>query len=104
MENNKKNNIDINLSEEVAQGIYSNLAVISHSSAEFVLDFIRIMPGVPKADVKSRIVITPEHTKRLLMALQDNIRKYEAQNGEIKLVQPPMNPNGGGFSGPMGEA
>lgn len=101
MEDNK-NNMDINLSEEVAQGVYSNLAIISHSSAEFVLDFIRVMPGIPKPEVKSRIVITPEHTKRLMLALQENVRKYEAMNGEIKLGQ--MQPPVGGFTGPAGDA
>ena len=70
--------INIELSEEIAEGIYSNLAMIAHSNSEFVIDFIRLMPGVPKAKVKSRIVITPEHAKRLLAALKDNIDKYEA--------------------------
>ncbi len=80
----KNNQINIELSEEVAQGIYSNLAVITHSSAEFVLDFVRIMPGIPKAKVKSRIILTPEHAKRLLGALKDNLTKYEAVHGKIK--------------------
>lgn len=84
MENNE-NQINIELSTEVAEGIYSNLAIISHSSSEFVLDFIRIMPGLPKAPVKSRIILTPEHAKRLLYALQENIAKYEQQNGKIKI-------------------
>jgi hypothetical protein len=84
MENNE-NQINIELSDEVAEGIYSNLAIISHSSSEFVLDFIRIMPGLPKAPVKSRIILTPEHAKRLLFALQENIAKYEQQNGKIKI-------------------
>ncbi|HOF99049.1 MAG TPA: DUF3467 domain-containing protein [Paludibacteraceae bacterium] len=84
MENNE-NQINIELSAEVAEGIYSNLAIISHSSSEFVLDFIRIMPGLPKAPVKSRIILTPEHAKRLLYALQENIAKYEQQNGKIKI-------------------
>jgi hypothetical protein len=81
-EQNKQLNIE--LSAEVAEGIYSNLAIISHSSSEFVLDFIRIMPGTPKANVKSRIILTPEHAKRLFLALQENIAKYEVQNGQIK--------------------
>lgn len=85
MEKNENNHqLNIELSEEVAQGIYSNLAVISHSSSEFVLDFIRLMPGTPKAKVKSRIILTPEHAKRLMQALQDNIAKYEQQMGVIK--------------------
>ena len=77
--------LNIELSEEVAEGIYSNLAIISHSTSEFVIDFIRIMPGTPKANVKSRIILTPEHAKRLLFALQENIGKYESQNGKIKV-------------------
>jgi predicted transcriptional regulator len=85
MENNE-NQINIELSAEVAEGIYSNLAIISHSSSEFVLDFIRIMPGLPKAPVKSRIILTPEHAKRLLYALQRKFCKiYEPQNGKIKI-------------------
>lgn len=80
-----KGQINIELSEEIAQGTYSNLAIITHSSSEFVLDFVRIMPGTPKAQVKSRIVLTPEHAKRLMMALQDNVKKYEGQHGPIKV-------------------
>ncbi|HOK35746.1 MAG TPA: DUF3467 domain-containing protein [Paludibacteraceae bacterium] len=83
----EKNQISIELSAEVAEGIYSNLAIISHSSSEFVIDFIRIMPGIPKAPVKSRIILTPEHAKRLLFALEDNIAKYEQQNGKIKIAE-----------------
>jgi hypothetical protein len=79
--------ISIELNEEVAQGTYSNLAVITHSASEFVVDFIRIMPGIPKAQVKSRIILTPEHAKRLVAALQDNISKYEAVHGTIKEVK-----------------
>lgn len=84
MEAKNENQINIELSEEVAEGIYSNLAIITHSNSEFVLDFIRVMPGVPKAKVKSRIVLTPEHAKRLLGALQDNINKFEMVNGVIR--------------------
>jgi len=95
-ENNSKkpnpNQINIELSEDVAQGIYSNLAIITHSSSEFVIDFIRIMPGIPKAKVKSRVILTPEHAKRLLMALQDNIKKYESMHGVIKKVESPGGP------------
>jgi len=79
--------ISIELNEEIAQGIYSNLAVITHSASEFVIDFIRIMPGIPKAQVKSRIILTPEHAKRLIGALQDNIAKYESVHGSIKEVK-----------------
>ena len=85
MDNNEnQNQLNIELSAEVAEGTYSNLAIISHSSSEFVIDFIRMMPGTPKANVKSRIILTPEHAKRLLFALQDNISKYEQQHGKIK--------------------
>jgi hypothetical protein len=87
MENDKKNQLDIELNSEVAQGVYSNLAIITHSSSEFVLDFVRIMPGVPKAEVKSRIILTPEHAKRLMLALQDNIAKYESMRGKVKLEE-----------------
>jgi hypothetical protein len=98
-----QNQINIELTEEIAEGIYSNLAMIAHSNSEFVIDFIRLMPGVPKAKVKSRIVITPEHAKRFLLALKDNIEKYEAAFGMIKRTEDmpkfPMN-----FGGTMGEA
>lgn len=101
----KLNQINIELKEDVAQGVYSNLAVITHSSSEFVIDFIRVMPGVPKADVKSRIILTPEHTKRLMLALKDNIAKFEKIHGEIKKIEGsgtpliPMN-----FGGPTAQA
>ncbi|MBN3521687.1 DUF3467 domain-containing protein [Algoriphagus lutimaris] len=75
--------INVELSEEVAEGVYANLAMIAHSNSEFVIDFIRLMPGVPKAKVKSRIIVTPEHAKRLLAALKDNIDKYEDAFGKI---------------------
>ena len=81
---NDKNQLNIELPEEIAEGTYSNLAIISHSNAEFIIDFVRILPGVPKAKVKSRIVLTPQHAKRLMRALNDNIEKFELQNGTIK--------------------
>ena len=89
MEKQETNNgqLQIELKEEVALGVYSNLAVIAHSSSEFVLDFIRVLPGMPKANVQSRIVLAPEHAKRLLRALQDNIEKYEAVMGPIRLPE-----------------
>ncbi|MBN2765027.1 MAG: DUF3467 domain-containing protein [Paludibacteraceae bacterium] len=86
------NQLNIQLSEEIAEGTYSNLAIISHSTSEFVVDFIRIMPGTPKANVKSRVILTPEHAKRLLFALQENITKYEAQHGKIKIPDNPFTP------------
>ena len=79
----KQNQLNIELTEDIAEGTYSNLAVISHSPTEFVVDFIRMMPNVPKAKVKSRIILTPHHAKRSLNALQDNIDKYEALHGSI---------------------
>lgn len=81
----KSNKINIELPEDIAQGVYSNLAIITHSSSEFVIDFIRLMPGLPKANVKSRVILNPEHAKRLYLALKDNIAKYESSHGPIKL-------------------
>ena len=80
MEKNQvTNEIQVELTDEMAQGIYANLAVIAHSSSEFVIDFIRVLPGTPKAKVKSRIILTPDNAKRLLLALQDNIKKFDEQ-------------------------
>lgn len=98
---NKDGQINIELDQEIAEGTYSNLAIINHSVSEFIVDFINIMPGVPKAKVKSRIILTPQHAKRLVKALADNVRKFEQQNGEIKdYEQPPMPMN----FGPTGQA
>jgi hypothetical protein len=85
------NELNIELGSEVAQGSYSNLAIITHSSSEFILDFIRMMPGVPKAQVNNRIIMTAEHAKRLMLALKDNIDKFENQYGEIALHNEPIN-------------
>ena len=99
----KKGQINIELTEEISEGEYVNLAMIAHSSSEFVIDFIKMMPGVPKAKVKSRIVITPEHAKRLVLALKENIDKFEDAFGPIKATDEiprfPMN-----FGGAVGEA
>lgn len=103
-EKNIPNQINIELKEEVAQGTYSNLAIITHSSSEFVVDFVRIMPGLPKADVKSRIILTPEHAKRLLVALKDNISKYESAHGTIKVEETPPYMIPMNFGGPKPEA
>lgn len=89
--------INVELSEEMAEGVYSNLAMIAHSNSEFILDFIRLMPGVPKAKVKARIIITPEHAKRLLEALSDNISRFEEINGPIQTPRE----DGSGFNFPM---
>jgi hypothetical protein len=99
---NPQNQINIELSEEMAEGIYSNLALITHSHSEFIVDFIKMMPGTPKAKVKSRIILTPQHAKRLFKALQDNILKFERMHGEIKIQAAenlPLN-----FGGPKAEA
>jgi len=86
MEQNQanKNKLNIELNDEVAEGIYSNLAIITHSKSEFVVDFIKMLPGIPKAKVKSRIILTPQHAKRLVKALQDNLKKFESMHGNIK--------------------
>ena len=99
--------ISIELKEDIAQGTYSNLAIITHSTSEFVIDFVRMMPGIPKAEVKSRIILTPEHAKRLLMALKDNITKYESAHGTIKVHDEggmPPNVIPMGFGGPTAQA
>ncbi len=97
-----QNQINIELGEAVAEGEYSNLVMISHSPEEFILDFIRVMPGVPKARVKSRIIVTPQHAKRLLSALAENIDRYEAAHGEIIERTPPGQHVQ--FGGPQGQA
>ncbi|MCC5945126.1 MAG: DUF3467 domain-containing protein [Bernardetiaceae bacterium] len=104
MSEEKKNpSINIELSEEIADGEYANLALIAHSGSEFVLDFVRIVPGSPKAKVKSRVILTPDHAKRLLYALKENVERYENAFGKIKLQGDtpsfPMN-----FGGTVGEA
>ena len=92
---------DIELADDTAQGHYSNLAIISHSTSEFIIDFATVLPGVSKARVKSRIILTPEHAKRLLMSLQENIMRYESTMGKIEIpkAQPPVMPNDSGFGG-----
>ncbi len=84
--NNQKNNgLQLELPQNVAQGEYANFAIITHSSSDFVVDFARVLPGVPKAQVRSRVILAPEHAKRLMMALQDNISRYERAFGSIKI-------------------
>ena len=100
--NIQEGKLNIELTEEVADGVYSNLVIISHSNTEFVLDFVKVMPGMPKAKVKSRVLMTPQHAKRLKKALEDNINKFEAQHGPIQEIENasfPLN-----FGGPAGEA
>lgn len=94
------NQIDIELRPEVARGNYSNLAIITHSTSEFILDFVQMMPGLPKPTVNSRVLMTPENAKRLLKALMENVQKYESQFGEIRFREqntfvPPMGNTGG---------
>ncbi len=97
----KKNPLNIELTEEIAQGNYANLAIITHSASEFILDFVRVMPGLPKAKVQTRVILTPDHAKRLLVALKDNVAKFESQHGTIKVGKtnpgmPPFPMNFGG--------
>ena len=100
-ENKNNNQLNIELDEAIADGVYSNLAIINHSVSEFVVDFINIMPGRPKSKVKSRIILTPQHAKRFLKALNDNVTRFEAAHGEIKdYEQPPIPMN----FGPTGQA
>lgn len=100
-QNQNQGQINIELDEKTAEGIYSNLAIINHSASEFVLDYVCIMPGTPKAKVKSRIILTPQHAKRLLKAMNENIHRYELAHGEIKdTEQPPIPLN----FGPTGQA
>ena len=93
--------INIELDEKIAEGTYSNLAIINHSVSEFVVDFVNIMPGVPKAKVKSRIILTPQHAKKFLKALSDNVQRFEKANGTIKDYEQPTIPLN---FGPAGEA
>ncbi len=98
---NQEGQINIELDETIAEGTYSNLAIINHSVSEFIVDFINVMPGIPKAKVKSRIILTPQHAKRLMQALADNVHRFEQAHGEIKdYEQPPIPMN----FGPTGEA
>lgn len=100
-EQNRRGQLQIELKEEIAQGIYANLAIITHSSSEFILDFVRVMPGIPKAGVQSRLILAPEHAKRLLSALQENIAKYERLFGTIRIADETALP---ALTGVKGEA
>lgn len=96
------NQLNIEISEEMAEGTYANLAIITHSHAEFVIDFVSVMPGTPKSRVKSRIIFTPMHAKRFLKALEDNVNRYEAANGtiqDLEQIEIPLN-----FGGPTAQA
>lgn len=101
MTDQKNNPLNIELTEDVAQGNYANLAIITHSASEFILDFVRVMPGLPKAKVQTRVILTPDHAKRLLLALKDNVAKFESNHGPIKVGEmnsgiPPFPMNFGG--------
>jgi hypothetical protein len=101
-EQQPNNQLNIEISEEVAEGEYANLAIITHSHAEFVIDFVNVMPGTPKSKVKSRIIFTPQHAKRFMKALNENIGRFENANGkiqELEEVQLPLN-----FGGPTAQA
>ena len=101
-QNPEQNQLNIEISEEVSEGTYANLAIITHSHAEFVIDFVNVMPGTPKSKVKSRIILTPTHAKRFMKALTENVKKFEATNGTIQdldTVEFPMN-----FGGPAAQA
>lgn len=102
-DNKNEHQINIELSEEMAEGTYSNLAIITHSHSEFIVDFVKIMPGSPKAKVKSRIILTPQHAKRLLNALGENIAKFEQNFGPIKESNP-MDLTPFNFGGPTAQA
>jgi type III secretory pathway component EscV len=102
MEQNPNQPLNIEITEEIAEGSYANLAIITHSNAEFVIDFVNVMPGTPKSKVKSRVILTPMHAKRFMKALVDNIEKFEEANGAIGDMLPveiPMN-----FGGPTAQA
>ena len=99
---NQPNQLNIEISEEISEGVYANLAIITHSHAEFIVDFVNVMPGTPKSKVKSRIILTPTHAKRFMKAMIDNIKKFEASNGNIQdmeAVEIPFN-----FGGPAAQA
>jgi hypothetical protein len=99
--NQQQGQINIELDEKTAEGIYSNLAIINHSASEFILDFVTVMPGVPKAKVKSRVILTPQHAKRFLKALGENLHRFEVSHGEIKDTEQPQIPLN---FGPAGQA
>jgi hypothetical protein len=100
--NEPNNQINIEITEEISDGAYVNLAIITHSHAEFVIDFVNVMPGTPKSKVKSRIIMTPFHAKRLMKAMIENVQKFETANGtiqDIETVEIPFN-----FGGPPAQA
>lgn len=103
MANQKDNQLQIDISPEMARGVYSNFAIISHSRAEFIIDLAASLPGAPKAQVVSRVILAPEHAKRLLMALQENVMRYEKEHGPIAL-ESAVKPSAPRTANPFGEA
>ena len=103
-EQNKQGQLQIELNPEVAKGTYANLAMIAHGNTEFIIDFIAMLPGMPKPQLKSRIILAPEHAKRLMLALADNVRKYESTFGEIALHDAPAQQGVAPFPLPKGKA
>jgi hypothetical protein len=99
---NQPSQLNIEITEEIAEGSYANLAIITHSHAEFVIDFVNVMPGTPKSKVKSRIILTPQHAKRFMKALIENVERFESVNGQIQdleMAELPLN-----FGGPTAQA
>lgn len=103
-EKKSSNKLNIELPEDIAEGVYSNLAIISHSNSEFVIDYVRLVPNTPKAKVKARIILTPQHAKRLMRALADNIEKYEARFGMVDEPDSGNPPFPMGFNTPTAQA
>jgi hypothetical protein len=101
-QNQQPNQLNIEISEEIAEGVYANLAIITHSHAEFVIDFVSVMPGTPKSKVKSRLILTPQHTKRFMKALVENVQRFEAANGKIQDLEDIPLPLS--FGGPAAQA
>lgn len=101
-QNDNQQQLNIEISEEMAEGVYANLAIITHSNAEFVVDYINVMPNAPKARVKSRVILAPQHAKRLMKALAENVKKYEQVHGVIKDTEPVSLPMQ--FGGPTAQA
>ena len=102
IQKDQPNQLNIEISEEISEGIYANLVIITHSHAEFIVDFVNVMPGTPKSKVKSRIILTPTHAKRFMKAMIDNVKKFESSNGviqDIEAVELPFN-----FGGPTAQA
>ena len=100
---NQQDGLQFELPQEVAQGEYANFAIITHSSSDFIIDFARVLPGLPKAKVKSRVILAPEHAKRLLAALQENIMRYEQEFGRIEIPNQPLR-TATPFGTPKGDA